>query len=130
MLGQVLSGKDAGIPHTLRDLVASIHLHEITAQPLRRYFAGDGFGVDCVPSLLDGVFARIRPEDLNRSIQTVLGQKLKNCDRQSVRFFSGRASGAPDANGPLGRPILNQSWKYIEADRIPEAGIPEETRDV
>src|SRR6185437_5307186 len=82
------------------------------------------------PRGLNRLIARIGTEDLQRNIEILRREIFDDCDGQRVDLFTGGAAGAPDADGPVGGPILQQRWQYVFAYRLPEGGIAEETCDI
>jgi hypothetical protein len=127
---QVLQREDAQVTDGLLDFIAATGLHEEAFEAVRRDALGDGRRVDARAGLLDSRCAQIRSEDLQAGGAGRRAEILQQRDDERVHLLSRGASGNPEAEGEVGRPILEELGEDRLLERREGRRIPEEAGDM
>jgi hypothetical protein len=79
---------------------------------------------------IDGLFADIAGEDLNRCRSRSIPQTLKQANGDGIGLLAGRAARNPDANGIAGRLSRQDLRKNLISQRAKNVGFPKEAGDM
>ena len=130
ILGDVLPGEHAALADPPPHLEVMVGLFEVAAQALGADVGGDALGIDAGTGTVDGGLAQVRGEDLDGNLGRLLLQVLVEEDGHGVGLLSGGTAGDPDADGPVGGPVLQEPREDDGPQGLVQGGLAEKARDV
>src|SRR5688500_12629114 len=122
--------EDAEIPHRLVDPIASLDLRKIASAALVADVFQAAVGEDAAAGFLDGLFADVRSENLDRVLARGLSEKLEQGDGHGVHLLPGRAPRGPQSNGVPRRLVLQNFREDVRLEVLEDLCVPEKGRDV
>ena len=102
----------------------------MAGQPGRRNIAGDGWRIQALARLRDGLRVHVRREDLELAIEIQRRDRLAKGDRDRVGFLAGAASGDPRAKRVILGPGAQQVRQTLLAQKFEYPRIAEKAGDV
>jgi hypothetical protein len=115
---KVLPGENAAFAHRFRNLIAAVCPYEEATEALGRDVAEAAVGMGARPCPLDGAFADVRAEYLDRRAVGPVAEVLQKHDRHGVRLLAGRAARDPDTDGLALGLVVQNLWKEHVPERL------------
>src|SRR5262249_46710302 len=110
-------------------LIVAIHLGEKAARAFGRNVQLDVVGVDAGAGLLEVDLVEVRGQDLDGEVDSMIAEIFQQANGQRVNLLAGGTARHPDANGRVGRTVLDQTGKNRLLQGLERLLVAEEAGD-
>ena len=107
----------------------AVHLGEEAAQSLRRHVQFDVVHVDARAGPVQGGVVDVGGQDLDGGVEIAFAEEFQQADGQRIDLFAGGAACHPDADGDVGRAVLDEGGEDDALERLESFLVAEEACD-